>query len=308
MTETTRTDLRQADAFVSVEGILSEKKLEMVTNPDGSSTIRGFLVVKTSDVNFVTLNVYVNEKTSKGDPNKAYAGMQTVMNEYKSIAEVGEAEATKLSCNRGNLQPNSYIDRNNYEEMTNVRYSASFVNRVDESKRPYTPHASFEVEAFISSIMEEVDKEGEPTGRLRMMTYVPTYKGVEPMTMIVPSELADDVANLFETNQTARFYGELKNNVIIHENVIKLAIGGSKVETREERVNEILLTGATEPYEEEKAYSLETIQKGLVERELRLKKEKEDLQNAKKTSAGAGVMGMAPKATTGTRPLPKFSM
>ena len=305
MTET-RTDLRQADAFVSVEGILSEKKLEMTANADGSKVIRGSLVVKTNDTNFVTLNVYVSEKTSKGEPNRAYEGMMTVLNEYKSIAEVGEEEATKLSCNRVNLHPNTYIDRTTFEEMTNVRYSASFVSRVNEAKYGYNPHATFEVEAFIASIIEEVDKEGEPTGRLKMMTYVPTYKGVEPMTIVVPKELADDVNNVFETNQTARFYGELKNNVIIHENVIKLAIGGSKIDSKKEITNEIVLTGATEPYEEEKAYSYETIQKGLVERELRLKKDKDDLQNAKKPAApmGGGIGGM----TGGPRPIPKFSM
>lgn len=304
MAEETRTDLRQADAFVSVEGILSEKKLEMITGQDGHGTIRGSLVVKTNDTNFVTLNVYVNEYTSKGEPNRAFDGMQTVMNEYKSIAEVGEAEATKLTCKRGNLQPNSYIDKTTLNEMVNVRYSASFVTRVEDAK--YDPHATFEVEAFISSIVEEVGKDGEPTGRLKMSTFVPTYRGVEPMTIIVPEELADDVANLFEVNQTAKFYGDLKNNVIIHENVIKLAIGGSKTEVKRDFVNEIVLTGATEPYEEERAYAPETIQKGLVERDLRLKKEKEELQNAKKTPAGAA--GAMPKMAGAARPLPKFSM
>lgn len=305
MTEGTRTDLRQADAFVSVEGILSEKKLEMVDGQDGHSTIRGSLVVKTDDTNFVTLNVYVNEFTSNGSPNRAFEGMKTVMEEYKSIAEVGEAEATKMTCRRGNLQPNTYVDKNTYEVLTNVRYSASFVSRVDDAT--YDPKATFEVEAFIENMVDEVDKNGEPTGRVKINTYVPTYRGVEPMLIIAPEEIASDVMDVFENGQTARFYGDLKNNVIVHENVIKLAIGGSKTEIHREFTNEIILTGASEPYEEEKAYTADAINKGLVERDLRLERDKETAKNAKKTPVTAPGMG-APRTSGTGRPLPRFTM
>lgn len=43
-----------------------------------------------------------------GADNKTYAGIQTVMNEYKSIAEVGEEEATKVREGKRNVF-NNYL-------------------------------------------------------------------------------------------------------------------------------------------------------------------------------------------------------
>ena len=52
MSEQTATNLRQATAKVNVEGILSEKVLEVKTE-DGVKKIAGHLTIKTSDVNFI---------------------------------------------------------------------------------------------------------------------------------------------------------------------------------------------------------------------------------------------------------------
>ena len=82
------TNLRQANAKAFVHGVVSEKDLKVVTE-EGKNKITGHLTVKTSDVNFIKFNVNVNEKTKNNTDNKTYAGIQTVMNEYKSIAEVG---------------------------------------------------------------------------------------------------------------------------------------------------------------------------------------------------------------------------
>ncbi len=294
------TNLRQADAYVAVEGILSEKKLEMTKGADGSNVIRGSLVIKTGDTNFTTLNVFVSELTSKKEPNKAYEGMKTVLDEYKSIAEVGEAEATKLACRRGNLQPNTYIHRETYDEVVNVRYSASFVSRVT-NEAEYHPRAEFEVEGYVSSITREIVRE-EETGRLKVKLIVPTYRGTEPLELIVPEDLADDVDNTYEVGQTGKFYGELKNNIIVEDNVIKMAIGRDKVEHKTTYINEIVVTGATAPYEEEREYSSDVISQAMTERSLRLDKEKEEVKNNKKSSPMS-----TPKPVTG-RTLPKFTM
>ena len=72
------TNLRQADAKLEVVGILSENKLEEVTK-DGKTCIKGDLVIQTGDINFITINVYVNELKEDGTENKTYAGIKTVM-------------------------------------------------------------------------------------------------------------------------------------------------------------------------------------------------------------------------------------
>jgi len=61
--------------------------------------IEGSVTVKTSDTNFIRYNVKVNEMTKNNTPNSTYAGINTVMTEYKSIAQVGEEEADKVRVN-----------------------------------------------------------------------------------------------------------------------------------------------------------------------------------------------------------------
>lgn len=298
MSEETRTDLRQADAFVTVEGILSEKKLEEVTGSDGKRTIKGSVSVKVGDTNFITLNVWVNEFTSKGDVNNAFAGMKTVMNEYQSIAEVGEEAATKVFCKRGQLQPNSYVGKEDLMVHTGVRYSVSYLTRVAPDK--FSPRAEFGVEGFINTILEEMDKEGQPTGRLKMGLYVPTYRGVEPLEVIVPEEIASDFDSNFDRGQTTKIYGDILNCSIVKEKEIKLVVGGVRKEKSTSWINELRATGAEAAYDDGREYDSEAIQKGLVERELRLKKEAEEAAEAKKK-------GTTSQAAATGRTLPKFS-
>lgn len=305
MSEVSRTDLRTAEATVNVCGLLSEKKLELTTDASGKQkVIKGYVVIKTDDTNFVTLNVWANELTSKGTENPSFKNMMTVMNEHQSIADVGEEAATKVMCKKGSLEPNTYIGKEDLMEHTSIRYKASFITKVNSED--YIPKADFEVEGFVNAIMEEVNREGEPTGRLKFKIYVPTYRGVEPLEFFVESEDADDFSNTFERGTTVRFYGSIVNKTVVEEKVIKMTVGRDRVERNTTRTFELVATGGVGPYDDERAYDAEVIQKGLVERDLRLQKEKEEAASKKKSGgqAGANMMG----ASTGVgRTLPKFN-
>ena len=90
-----QTNLRQADAKVTVVGVVSDKKLEMKTE-NGIRTIEGTVTIKTSDTNFVQMRVRCADKKKDGTNNKTFTGVMTVMNEYKSIADDGADEADKV--------------------------------------------------------------------------------------------------------------------------------------------------------------------------------------------------------------------
>lgn len=305
MSETKNT-LRQADAIITVEGLLAEKNLEATTTADGKEIIRGSLTLKTSDTNTIPLNVYVNKLTTKGEPNRAYAGMETVIREYQSIAEAGEEEATKVRCGKGQLQPNTYINRDG-DAQSGVRYGASFVSRVDEIKTPFDPRAEFELEVFIENIINETDKEGEETGRLKVGVYVPTYNGIEPMQLIVPEDIASDFEGMFEVGQTTRLFGELKNKVVVKDKVVKIALGKAPDKKDFKYINELVVTGAAEAYEEEsaQAYKTEDIQTALTERELKIEEDKKKAAQTKSQSTKE--VAKANKPANG-KPLPKFQM
>ena len=201
-----QTNLRQADAKVTVAGIVSDKKLEMKTE-NGVRTIEGTITIKTSDTNFVQMRVRCADKKKDGTENKTFTGVMTVMNEYKSIADNGADEADRV---RTSGQINLFRNNNNGNEI--VSYTSNFFNRI-KPNQDYEPKAEFEVEMYIKTLVPEINKDGEETGRYKIVGWIPTFNGIEPLELFVPEELADVVSNTYEPKQTARFYGEIVQNV-----------------------------------------------------------------------------------------------
>lgn len=291
------TNLRQADAKVNVEGVVAELSLnEEMDATLGCNKVSGYLTVKTSDTNFVRFNININEKTKAGAENKAYAGIKTVMNDYRSIDAVGEEDADKVRVN-GDLNPYHSIQTG----QDVLGYKSNFFNRVIGE---YNPHAEFDVEMFIANITPEIDKEGEETGRLLVKGWVPQYNnGVEPLTLVVPEDLADAVDSTFERGQTARFYGDVINDRVVIKREVPVAIGKPKVETRTITKNELIVTGATEPYEEgvsqEKPYPADTIKAAIQARKDRIESKK----NMENSGAAARRAGTRPSGAARGRSL-----
>lgn len=320
MSTETKTNLRQADAVVEIEGILSEKNLEIV-QVDGKNVIRGELSIQTDEHNFVPVNVYISQMTKNNTENKAYKGMVTVMENYKSVAEVGreEADRVRITSKQG-ISPNTYFDESG-NQHDSVRYQTNFINRLKDGEEP-NPKATFEVEVYIQSITPEIvtNEDGsEETGRLKVFGYMPTYNSIEPLTLIVPVSYVDEegdeieVASAFETTfepgQTARFFGDLVNERITVTETIPVAFGKPRTKTKTSYTNELVINGASDPYDEEKAYDADTIQKALVDRDAILEEKKNKAMSGGKATTGNKPSGAASgrKLPTGGAK-PKFTM
>lgn len=278
-----QTNLRQADAKVTVAGIVSDKKLEMKTE-NGVRTIEGTITIKTSDTNFVQMRVRCADKKKDGTENKTFTGVMTVMNEYKSIADNGADEADRV---RTSGQINLFRNNNNGNEI--VSYTSNFFNRI-KPNQDYEPKAEFEVEMYIKTLVPEINKDGEETGRYKIVGWIPTFNGIEPLELFVPEELADVVSNTYEPKQTARFYGEIVQNVT-YETIERPMAFGVKKETKANFINELVVTGGSPAYNAETEeeivkggnqipYNPDTIQAAIEERDRRIKEE----QNKPKTN------------------------
>ena len=288
------TNLRQADAKVSVCGIVSDKKLEMKTE-NGVRTIEGTITIKTSDTNFVQMRIRCADKKKDGTDNKTFAGVMTVMNEYKAIADVGEDEADRV---RTSGKINLFRSQNGNEI---VGYTSNFFNRI-KANQDVTPKAEFEVEMYIKSLVPEVKKDGEETGRYKIVGWIPVYEGIEPLELIVPEELADIVSGTYEPKQTARFYGDIVQNVT-YETIERPMAFGVKKETKANFINELVVTGGSPAYDAETKeevveggnqipYKPDVIQAAIEERERLIKegqnKPKTNTNNTKPSGASRG--------------------
>jgi len=293
MAETRDTHLRQANTKATAVGLLTDKKLEIKTDPKtGEKHIEGTVTVKTSDKNFVTFTVYSKEKKNDKTDNKAYAGLVTVMNEFQSVADVGDDNADYIRVN-GQLNP--YRGQNGNEI---IGYRGSFFNRIRNVDN-VVPDASFEVEMFIQSMVPEMgkDEDGEmtETGRLKITGWVPTYNGIEPVDLIVPEDLADACDNTYEPGQTVEFYGDIVNNSI--EEIIEkpVAFGKPKKEVRRSFVNELIVTGGSSPYEGDEEtdkdhvpYDRDTINAAITQRNIEIEEAKNKAKNGGANGGGRG--------------------
>ena len=275
------TNIREAVAEINVVGILSEKNLELVNEGTDKECIRGSMTLKTSDTSFIELNVFVNKFTKSGAESKAYPGICTVMDTYKSIADVGEENATVVSVRKGRIQPQTYYSTKTNNFGDSVRYSANFFNTAK-------PEEEFGnngcIEGYVKAKRPELDKEGEETGRLIVTLLVPTYNCIEPIEIIADNKpdandnnWADLIDSYYDIGASGMFYITAVNEA--HQVVKEIPMLGGTVrkETETHYERGIVITGASEPYESEdggKGWSDEIIRKTLVEREAVLEERK----------------------------------
>lgn len=304
-TNTNATNLRDPENEVRVEGYLSEKNLE-VKQFDGVDTIVGDLKIQTSETNVLTFRVYTPKLKKDKTPNKIYDGIATVMNEYKSIAKDGKENADRIRITAGQMNPNTYFV--NGQELYNIQYRSSFFNRVAPGKEGDLKAEAI-IELFVKAIVPEMNKEGEPTGRVIVKGLMPLVSSdknnvIEPVDLIAPAE--DGIAEAIEDSdvvtpgKTVTFYANIINNVRTYDVEVPVLIGKPRIEKKTERKEELIITNVKCSYDPEdensKAFDPEVIRKAVTERETRLAEKK--AASSKPANAGS---------TSGAKSAPKAS-
>jgi hypothetical protein len=284
------TVLRQAKNSLHIEGVLSEKNLEVANfNRKGAGqddAIKGRLTIEVAPNEVHTVNVFAYQHTRDGKVNSVFKGLETVMNEYKSISEDGRENADKVRVSSGQLGVNEYIG-NDGALRSFTQISTNFVNRVTASdKDPYAPKATFDVEGYIKSVKHETKNDDE-TGRLLVNIVIPEYGGrVAEVQFVVNESLADDFEDLYPRGASGEFQGDVINFSETVKKLQKGGIGKPKEEVTHNVKREMSITWASEPFEEEnkRYFNPATIKAALVEHETYI----EGLKNGSSSNSGSG--------------------
>lgn len=274
MTNENNTTLREADNKVTIEGLLLEVRSNEWQSGEGIN-IELDIEVAANEVH--TITGMSKFKKKDGTENGIAKGYKTIINEYKSVATHGRDEADKVRITQGQIGLNEYYGQDgmlrSYPQL-----STNFVNRVQAGEE-YNPRAEFEVEVFIKSVNPEI-KNDEETGRVKVDAIIPAYGGkVLPFSFMAPVEAAEYIEDNYGPGSTVKIYGDIVNfkekKVVMEE----VAFGKPKEKVTYNTIREYLITGGSEPYDEDdvKSYSIETIQKAMTEREVYL----EELKNKK---------------------------
>ncbi|GAA4879554.1 hypothetical protein GCM10023310_69670 [Paenibacillus vulneris] len=277
--------LREATNNAEVEGLVKDIRIEK-KQVNSKDAITGEIDIQVEDGSVHTFRVFSYKMNKEGNESGLYKGIETVMNEYKSIEKHGIDAADKVRITQGKIGLNEYYGQDD-QLRSFPQLSTNFINRVTDN---FEPKAKFELEMVVASVKEEMKSE-EATGRAIIKGYVPLYGGkVIPFEVVVEDQRAVDyVLNNYEKGNTVTVFGNIVNSTIVTKKEIEVGFGQPQEKITRNTVREYVVTGGTTPREEddEKAYDMELIKKALKERdtylkELKEKKGKQDEKNEKR--------------------------
>ena len=279
--------LKQAENKVKVEGILSEIDIKPGSfNKNGTmmDSIGGHIIVKvvqkiSGEEKELAIPVYMfaSKLTNKGTPNPAYESIKKIADEYVSIAasENGEAGADRVRITSGSIRMNEYYSQDG-RLISFPRINASFVTRIN--KDDCKPEATFIAEFVVANKAEELDRNGDPTGRLKINTIIPQYGGkVDVVPMYAQSAgVIDAVSTYWNDGDTVKANGRLDFSATTETTIEEVDFGEPIEKTRTINRSDLIITGGSqEPLEGEFAFDNAEIQSALADRKSRLESQKD---------------------------------
>lgn len=277
--------MRQAENKVFIEGILSEIDIvERTYTKDGvqNNALAGQIKVRVEQkingvdkILEIPVHVFVNEMTKKGTKNPAYESIDTVRREFISIASgAGVEGADRIRISGASIQMNEYwVDENRLSSYP--RINASFVQRVKRDE--FTPKAQFSTELVVSKMVNEVDKDGIETGRLKVEGILPQYGGrVDVVPFIAENpNVVDAISQYWQPKDTVKVSGKLNFSSTVEIYTEEQGFGEPIEKKRTINVSELVITGGSQtPLEGDFAFNEEEIKNALAERKARLENRK----------------------------------
>lgn len=232
----------------------------------------------------IPVSIFATQYTSQNKPHPGYKNIQD-MKKMKTVQDYGEAEATVVRMTNANIRENNFVSRNG-QLVNGWQINTSFLN---EGKT--ADIASFNMDIFIMDMHEEMDREGEPTGRLIVKGAVVQYQGkLDVIEFIVEgADAVNYISRNWEENQTVNVGGRIRITSQEEKRSASESSWGEELpETSTRMVRELIITrGSDEPFDEDFAYDAAEIKKAFNERKARLEQMQVDAKNNTKKSAPA---------------------
>jgi len=278
--------LKQAENRCKIEGILSEidlKPTSFMKNGKNMDAIGGSIIVKVvqkisgkEKELMIPVHMFASRITNKGTPNPAYESIKKVMDEYVSIAAAGnEEQADRIRITNANIRMNEYYAQDG-RLVSFPRVNASFISKIrkDECK----PEATFTAQFAVGKKDEELDRNGEPTGRYRIDALLPQYGGkVDVVPLYAESEgVISAISTYWEVGDTVKANGRLDFSSTTEVTYQEVDFGEPVEQVRTINKSDLIITGGSqEPLEGDFAYSKADLDDALAERKVRLEQLKE---------------------------------
>lgn len=234
-----------------IEGTLLEKELRSGVTKAGVPYVSGKLHIETEPGNVITVDVFEQQKTSKGLDNQKFGILNGVYTNGATKHD-GATNPTKLRISSA-LDLNDWSDKDGQARSALIN-AGGYINIVSS----VNPKAEFEVDIVIKSVQPEIRNEIE-TGRAVVNGLIFNYRNnALPLRFIVENKKGVDFFSNLDPNTFTRVWGVQVNNTVTNEKSEESAFGDSKVVKSSYTRKELVITGAqTIPYEDDQLTAAE---------------------------------------------------
>lgn len=284
----------QSTNRVTITGVLSELNIEEKITADGRGYVQGLAKIKVDQEvngqmteNEIPVKMFSMKKKKDGTDNAVYKGIVKMAEDYTSLAVAeNPSQASKVSITSGQIQENSYVDKGTGNIRNGFQISSNFMKKAnfdDEQK------ARFELSGVIGNIADEMDKDGEETGRLLIKFIVVGYLGnVDVITLIAENPVAvNHIRSNWEKGDTVSLTGIVNMTYKVETWEEEQGFGEPIKRSRTVSKRELIITGGSPcGLDEELSYDSDAIKLALDKRTGRLNemKEKQKTKNTTPTT------------------------
>ena len=289
-----------------------------------------------------TVEIFANKYTKNGTLNSAVETLEEILGGIKTNEEIkalkkkdpnyknkvviydkSDNEPKKYYCSVWNsnkqyapkFNVNRYVSQNEIKKSVRISGGNLTIKPFEEDRHKL--YCDFELDCIVRNIQEELDKDGNPTGRAILTVFAPVmnqkeldgvelkmYAGILPALEEGQEEVDLGSAFLDEVQEQdcMKIFGTMENSVRVIENKIECKFGRPRVEKRTEYKNEYIITGAD--FLDEDTFEVEDIRDllksiSMKEQEMLEQSEEQSDEPIRSTARGLGAKPNSSKRRNG---------
>jgi hypothetical protein len=280
----------QAGNKLNLAGKLMDVSFGEGTLSDGRHYERATVTIRVTqtfggktETSEIPVGMFATDFTSTGKPNPAMRSIHD-LKKMNTAQNVGIDNAAQVRLTGATLQENNFVSRTG-QLINGWQIRGSFINEARVSDV-----ASFTTDIYIMSMDDEVDREGDTTGRLVVKGGIVQYGGkLDVVSFIVESpDTVEYIQRNWEPNTTVTVKGRIRVTSQ-EEEAVSSGWGEDVPDTTTRYIRELIITtGDDVPKEEDFAYDPVEIKKAFADRKANIEQKQIDARkNSAKQGAGS---------------------
>lgn len=278
---------RESENEVIICGQLNELSIKEFTTKDGQPFISGTAeVICDQEINgkpvqtLATVKMSANRYKKDGNLNSIFDTIKEYPNQFTSVAAADDpSQASWVSFPSAKISENLWIDKND-AERSDFQINGNFMNKKPNGAKE---GATFSIVGYLFKMDEENDKNGEPTGRIKLTVGVVGWNGrMNKIEMYAEGAVKEHIEVNWQLKDTVLLTGRIN---MVHKTETyteKVGFGEPVEKTRSIFKKELIVTGGSETgFEEEDSYDEDSIRRSCTDRLNRI----EELRNKAKEKA-----------------------